>query len=77
VQPCQPLTGGNDERPRMPRVNTEKTDQGNQILTPDTKPLTATRQAEIERGKKQTPRQKPLDVGLFDTDARNQKEMDL
>jgi hypothetical protein len=61
----------------MPRVNTEKTDQGDQILTPETKPLTATRQAEIERGKKQTPRQKPMNVGLFDTDARNQKELDL
>ena len=58
-------------------VNTEKTDQGDQILTPETKPLTATRQAEIERGKKQTPRQKPMNVGLFDTDARNQKELDL
>jgi hypothetical protein len=58
-------------------VNTEKTSQGDQILTPETKPLTATRQAEIERGGKPKPRQKPMDVGLFDTDARNQKEMDL
>lgn len=60
--------------PNPAPFETEVTDQGEQGLMPDIRPITQRDRLDLLMAAPMTPshKQKPLDIGLFDEDARNQ-----
>ena len=56
---------------------TEPTPQGDQVLVPGVAPISARERLAQRRAMPLGPRkpQKPLDIGLFDADARNQLDL--
>ena len=56
---------------------TEPTPQGDQVLIPGVAPVSARERLAQRRAMPLGPRkpQKPLDIGLFDTDRRNQLDL--
>ena len=58
-------------------AQTEQTAQGEQVLVHGVRPVTDRDRLEILAAAPMAPRkpQKPLNIGLFDEDARNQLEM--
>ena len=60
-----------------PPVETETTEQGEQILVPGVAPITPRERLALLMAAPLVPRreQKPLDIGLFDENARNQLDL--
>ena len=58
-------------------VETETTEQGEQLLVPGVWPVTQRERLALLMAASLAPRrkQKPLDIGLFDEDARNQLDL--
>lgn len=58
-------------------VFTETTEQGEQVLVPGVTPVTLRERLERLLGAplRSSKRQKPLNIGLFDEDARNQLDL--
>lgn len=58
-------------------IVTETTEQGEQVLVPGVAPVTLRERLERLLGAPLRPSkpQKPLDIGLFDEDARNQLDL--
>lgn len=56
------------------RIATERTDQGEQVLVPGVAPVSERQRLESRMAAPLRPAkpQKPLNIGLFDEDARNQ-----
>lgn len=56
---------------------TEPTPEGEQTLVPGVRPISARERIEARMAAPLAPRvpQKPLDIGLFDEDARNQLDL--
>lgn len=63
--------------PSGPSLATEATEQGEQILTPGVPPVTLREQLEHRMAAALIPKkpQKPLNIGLFDQDPRNQLDL--
>ncbi|HIP79789.1 MAG TPA: hypothetical protein EYH07_15165 [Kiloniellaceae bacterium] len=64
------------EQPTPP-VWTEATEQGEQLLVPGVRPVTQRERLSLMMAAPLVPRrdQKPLDIGLFDENARNQLDL--
>ena len=60
-----------------PSVETESTEQGEQLLVPGIHPVTQRERLALLMATPLAPRreQKPLDIGLFDENARNQLDL--
>ena len=60
-----------------PSVETETTEQGEQMLVPGVRPVIQRDHLALLMAAPLAPRreQKPLDIGLFDEDARNQLDL--
>ena len=60
-----------------PPVETETTEQGEQLLVPGICPVTQRERLALLMAAPLAPRreQKPLDIGLFDENARNQLDL--
>lgn len=60
-----------------PPVETETTEQGEQLLVPGIRPVTQVERLTFLMAAPLAPRrqQKPLDIGLFDENARNQLDL--
>ena len=63
--------------PSGPSLATERTDQGEQVLVPGVPTVTLRQRLERRMAAALIPRkpQKPLNIGLFDEDARNQLDL--
>ena len=64
--------------PRAPApIAIEQTPQGDQVLVPGVPPIGLHERLAQRRAQPLAPRkpQKPLDIGLFDTDRRNQLDL--
>ena len=64
-------------RPEPAPLASEPTREGEQTLVPGVPPISARARIEARMATPLTPRvpQKPLDIGLFDEDARNQLDL--
>lgn len=64
---------GSDPRP----VLTEKTEQGEQVLVPGVAPVALRQRLAVLFAAPLAPRkpQRPMNIGLFDEDARNQLDL--
>ena len=63
--------------PAPAAVATEATEQGEQVLVPGIRPITPRERLALLMAAPLVPlrAQKPLDIGLFDEDARNQLDL--